>query len=439
MASIATEKRNGKVYRRVWFYDKDNRRRSVRLGKMNVKAAEAIARRVEALNSCTIAGTSPDNDLAHWIADLGDDLREKFRGAGFERLIPKQIHATLDTFLGGYIDSRDDYGDRTRINNQNTRGKLTAFFGADRDLRDIALEEAVAWRQWLVDVKIHSQPTTAKHVKRARHFFAVAVERNLCGSNPFVKVKAGSMANDARKQYIAAEMVERVIGVCPDAEWRVIVALSRFAGLRCPSETLELRWADIDWEQGRMTVRSKKTAKQGKPHRVIPIFAKLRPYLEEAFEAAEPGAEHVVSGYRGAETNLRTQLLRYIKKAGLEPWERAFHQMRASCQTDLEQRHGIHAATVWLGNSPKIAAEHYLSVPPEAFDLACGAGGGAEVVQKSVPQASAARRTDSQEPKEPSEVATKIAVFPDGSEGRLVPPAGFEPATTGLGNQCSIP
>ncbi len=65
MASIATEKRNGKTYRRVWFYDKDNRRRSVRLGKMNVKAAEAIARRVEALNSCTIAGTSPDNDLAH--------------------------------------------------------------------------------------------------------------------------------------------------------------------------------------------------------------------------------------------------------------------------------------------------------------------------------------------------------------------------------------
>jgi hypothetical protein len=116
--------------------------------------------------------------------------------------------------------------------------------------------------------------------------------------------------------------------------------------------------------------------------------------------------------------------------------------MRASCQTDLEQRHGIHAATVWLGNSPKIAAEHYLSVPPEAFDLACGAGGGAEVVQNSVPQASAARRTDSQESKKPSGVTTKNTVFPDGSEGCQIPPAGFEPATTGLGNRrlyCSFP
>ena len=189
------------------------------------------------------------------------------------------------------------------------------------------------------------------------------------------EASATKVASLSRKQYLPAEDVEKVIGFCPDAEWRLIIALSRFAGLRCPSETLKMKWSDVDWEQNRMTVHSKKTAKQGKPHRMIPIFTKLRLYLEEAFEAAEEGVEHIIGRYRDSETNLRTQLHRYIRKAGLEPWQRAFHQMRASCQTDLERHHGLHAAAAWLGNSPSVAAEHYLSVHPDAFAAASGAGG----------------------------------------------------------------
>ena len=190
------------------------------------------------------------------------------------------------------------------------------------------------------------------------------------------EASATKVASLSRKQYLPAEDVEKVIGFSPDAEWRLIIALSRFAGLRCPSETLKMKWSDVDWEQNRMTVHSKKTAKQGKPHRMIPIFTKLRLYLEEAFEAAEEGVEHIIGRYRDSETNLRTQLHRYIRKAGLEPWQRAFHQMRASCQTDLERHHGLHAAAAWLGNSPSVAAEHYLSVHPDAFAAASGAGGG---------------------------------------------------------------
>lgn len=164
----------------------------------------------------------------------------------------------------------------------------------------------------------------AKHVKRARHFFRVAVERGLCTGNSFEAVKAGSMVNEARRKYIPVEWVERVIGVCPDPQWKVLLALSRFAGLRNPSESLALRWTDIDWAEGLITVRSKKTARQGKPHRVIPIFERLRPHLEDVFDAADEGAEYVITRCRDTEANLRTQLRRYIPKAGLEPWQRSF-------------------------------------------------------------------------------------------------------------------
>ena len=35
---------------------------------------------------------------------------------------------------------------------------------------------------------------------------------------------------------------------------QVILGLSRYGGLRTPSETLSLRWDDIDWEMNRMSI-----------------------------------------------------------------------------------------------------------------------------------------------------------------------------------------
>ena len=48
--------------------------------------------------------------------------------------------------------------------------------------------------------------------------------------------------------------IAKVIEACPDTQWKVIFALARYGGLRTPSETLALRWEDINWEQGRMLV-----------------------------------------------------------------------------------------------------------------------------------------------------------------------------------------
>ncbi len=71
------------------------------------------------------------------------------------------------------------------------------------------------------------------------------------------------------------------------AEWRLIFALSRFGGLRCPSEHLAIGCGDIDFEARRMTVRSPKTAHHyGKEFRVPPIFLELRGYLEKCRELA---------------------------------------------------------------------------------------------------------------------------------------------------------
>jgi integrase len=221
-------------------------------------------------------------------------------------------------------------------------------------------------------------------------------------TNPFANVAAQSSIPAERRAYISDTDTEKLTAVC-NPTWRIIIALARYAGLRCPSEVLSLKWSDVNFETGRMTVPSCKTEHiPGKAYRVVPIFANLKSYLDEAFELAEGGAEYVVPGeHRKAalkptgwmNCNLRTQLLKLIKRAGLQPWPRLFHNLRASCETDLMATHPIHVTTAWLGNTPTIALKHYLQVLDTDFEKAAksGAESGAVEVQNVVQSRSAGR------------------------------------------------
>lgn len=173
--------------------------------------------------------------------------------------------------------------------------------------------------------------------------------------------------------------------MAPDAEWRVIIALARFAGRRTPSETMALRWEDIDWARNQMLVRSPKTEHHaGKELRIVPLFPEIRESLAEAFEPAQPGAAFVVEKYRRGCQNSRTHMLRMILRAGLEPWTRPFHNLRASCETDLANRFPTHVVSKWLGNSVQVAAAHDLQVTDEHFERAVGE----KALQKALQQAS---------------------------------------------------
>jgi integrase len=143
----------------------------------------------------------------------------------------------------------------------------------------------------------------------------------------------------------------------------LLLALARYGGLRCPSETLTLEWDDLDWDRQRMRVRSPKSEKdESGGARWVPLFPELLPYLEEAFEAAAPGTVHVITHSRDQSVNLRTGLNRIIRRAGLEPWERPWYNLRATRQTELSAEFPLHVVCAWIGNKQAVAAEHYLQV-----------------------------------------------------------------------------
>lgn len=432
MASIHKETRNGRTLWRIQFYDKNNKRQSIRLGSdINRKGAESIRAKVEALVSASITGGALDNEVSRWVADRGDGLASKLARHG---LIPGRQKAaagdgmTLGAFLDGYFAAKAFRKPNTERNYKVTRGHLLDYFGRDRLLTDISAGCADEWREHLFGKLGLSSATVSREVKRARQFFRAAVRKRLIAENPFADLPAPQQVNKDREFFVDRATIEKVIAACPDAEWRLIVALSRYGGLRCPSEHLSLELDDVDWANDRMTVRSPKTEHHPSgATRIVPLFPELRPYLEAIWEVAKPGTRYFISRYRDKNSNLRTQFLRIIKRAGVKPWPKLFQNLRASRETELAEKYPIHVVCEWIGNSPKVAEDHYLQMREEYYRRAVtegGATGGAEVVQKLVPSAKAPIRTDSQETKKPSGLATQNVAVPMVKILYLVPPRG---------------
>jgi integrase len=217
-----------------------------------------------------------------------------------------------------------------------------------------------------------AEPTVRRTCKRAKQYFAAAVKKRLIDENPFDDVPTADRANTSRQQFVSRADITKVIDACPDWEWRLIFAMARYGGLRIPSEILGMRWEDINWEHNRFTVRSPKTEHiEGKDRRLVPLFRELQPYLLDALEHAADGQQYVFDRMRQFQReNLRTQALRIIRNAGVEPWMKTFHNLRSSRQTELVEDYPEHVVAAWLGNSVEIARKHYLQVTDEHFDRA---------------------------------------------------------------------
>ena len=139
----------------------------------------------------------------------------------------------------------------------------------------------------------------------------------------------------------------------------------------------------MDWHRHRLRVPSPKTAHHdGHAERMIPLFPEIEETLREVFEQAEPGEVLVLPFVsRVAGSALRKPMEKAIRAAGLEVWPKMFHNLRASRQAELAAQHPGHVVSAWLGNTEKVAAEHYLSVRDEDFDKAL-----AKVVRNPVRQ-----------------------------------------------------
>lgn len=413
--------------RRILFVAPDESRKAIRLGKIDRKSAESIARHVEALLAAQIGGQPIPRDTAAWLANIGAALRDKLATAG---LVQSRRRATLGEFLDAFIANRKATAAPNTITNlEQAKRRLVEYFGAGRDMAGVTPADAEGWAAALAEK--YAPATAGRTIKRARQFFKAALRNKLVAENVFIDVKASGQANKDRQFHVDREVIIRVIDAAPDAEWRLLIALSRFGGLRCPSEHLALRWQDVHWERNRFRVDSPKTGE-----RWIPIFPELRPYLEECFDLAREGAIHVITRHRDSNANLRTTFTRIIRRAGEKPWPKLFHNLRASRETELAASYPIHVVCEWIGNTAAIAAKHYLTVREEDYQRATqgGAESGAPKAHFPAQRAAAGNGSDSHKTTQ-AENDTGFVPIPASRGDYLplcpAPPRGLEPRSPG--------
>lgn len=410
MASLIQEK-DGRY--RVQFYDGNGSRRSVGLGSISDRNASRLFDKLEQLIEHRLTGTPLDPDVSRWVSGLDDRMHLKLVKAGLTEPRPsaaleavaKPVTITLGMFLDQYLEKRTDVKPGTQTFYRHTQRNLIAFFGRDKPLADITEGDADDFRRYLLR-ELDSEATVNRRCGLTKTFFRSAVRHRFVPSNPFQDLKTTSKVNEKRQRFIDRDTIRRIMDTAPDAEWRLIIALARYAGLRIPSEALSLRWSDIDWNQSRIHVTAPKTEHhEGRGTREIPIFPELIEPLRDAWDQAEAGCEFVITKHRpgcvvdgsghwrGA--NLRTQFEKIIRRSGCEPWPKLFQNLRSTRETELAEDYPLHVVCAWIGNTERIAAKHYLQVTEDHFSKAATAPLAAPV-RKPVRYGLEPHRSDSQ-------------------------------------------
>ena len=192
MASISQDP-NGR--RRILFVGPDRKRKTIRLGKISQRAAEAVKYRVEQLLAAKLTGHALEADTACWVAELSDDLVAKLARAELILSRERQVTTTLQRFLEDYIVGRKDVEPSTKLVWGHTERNLLQFFGDKRDINAITPGDADQFKQWLIGHE-YASTTIHKRLQFARTFFRAMLRRKLLGNTPAIALKHYLMTTD---------------------------------------------------------------------------------------------------------------------------------------------------------------------------------------------------------------------------------------------------
>ena len=331
---------------------------------------------IERLVASQRMNTVPDATIQKWLSDLSDKRYEKLVKVF---LVKPRSRGTLGPFLEDFI-SKLSQSENSLDNFRSSRDTLLAFFGEDRRLETITKQDAINYKEYLkttgrIDGKGgYGQNSVSKKLQHAARFFQAMQDMEMISSNPFKSVREVPVDETDRKDYIPAEYCLKAMEYAPSAEWKLLIALWRFGGLRRSCEPLRLRWSDIDWGKRLIRVYSSKTKRE----RFVPIFPEIMEPLLQVRREAKKDAEWVIekacpekmraSKNREVgtkQTNLHKGFNDICIKAELKVYPMAGNNMRASCVKDLysgkypELRGKVDVIAKILGHSAVTALKYY--------------------------------------------------------------------------------
>ena len=344
------------------------------------KEAKETAKLIEQLIHLRSRKLALPEAVSSWLQQANIKLVNKLNELG---LCPRRSDPTVQEFVADYLKRRPDLSAASLTVMGHTERNLLEYFGPHKLLREVTLLDAREFRLWLLKEKGLAANTVNRRCGFARQYFHDAMELGLLTTNPFLQKSISTTVGPAKKDFIEAATIEKVISSCSDPEWRLLFACSRYLGCRIPSEIRDLTRKDVDLQAGTILLRSPKTRRHHKTQRLVPIFPQLRPHLQRWAETAEADCEYLFPRLR-RHTNQGTEAKRIVKKAGIEPWGDFFNTLRASRETELMDLYGLRKACQWIGNTPGIAMRNYSLLRHTSYEDEGGNGAEKSVVKSVV-------------------------------------------------------
>lgn len=388
MASLTKD--NGPKSWRIQFMgviDKQSRK-TIRLSGLTRKQAEQVLGHVENIIGCRLQQTRLDDPDATWLGSLPDKFHEKLVKAELveqrEKAQLQQEGVSLRDFLAEFIeDGRTLKGHPASVETskkwRGTRDMLLQCFDGERLVSSFSLVDGKAFRKWMEqrEVPVTKRNPTARmaensmrqRIANCKTFFSYAVKEEFVASNPFRNQVSNTQDNTNGKLRISAEIIDTVIAAAPDAEWRLLIALWRYAGLR-KMEPLHLEWNDVFWDEGMIRVKSPKTQHhRRKRTRNVPI-RDIERYLKDVFTQRNPADSRIFARYSPTMSNLHKPFEDIIEAAKIKPWPNLIKNLRLSCENDwLDNKEApAHVIAAWIGHSVEVQNSDYAMVSEGHFE-----------------------------------------------------------------------
>ena len=232
-----------------------------KLAADNRWTATELANRIESAER----GNATENHLRHLLAEISERLNGQ-----------KIDFPTVRSYLNEFLAARNlSEGTRVRyskpikdfISSLGPRAELPITTVTPADIDNFAAKrhaEGVAPSTVSVDVKALNVP------------FNAATRAGLLPWNPVARAAPIVSAKEQRQDFTRAE-VESLIANAPDTEWRTMILLGAFAGMRI-SDAVRLLWEDVNMFAGEIKFRPQKTERK-KRDLTLPMAKKLKAHL----------------------------------------------------------------------------------------------------------------------------------------------------------------
>jgi len=215
-------------------------RKSIWLGELSKTEATATQRHVDEIIAAQTAGLPIPRQTQHWLETLNLNLRSK--------LMPLLGSAkTVSAMIDAFIDHKSQSVTSSTLSSiENSLHPLSAEAGSLL-VQSVERHHLDAIRE---GVRV-ANSTQSKFAKDWRAFFAWCVEQNASTHNPADHLSTHVHA--AQKQFIARETIAKALAHCQDEHLASVIALSRYGGLRIPSEIFPLCASDVSDDRIRVT------------------------------------------------------------------------------------------------------------------------------------------------------------------------------------------